>query len=185
MPVAAEAAWVEAEVIEVCRPGGPGDPLARPHVVVLRERDGARRVPMYTGSAEALALACSLDAVEMPRPMTYQLALNLLTAAGAAVTEVRITRLVEGVFYAMVMVAAPTGTVEVDARPSDALNLAVAAGAPIRVDAAILGNPDVDCHPEWEQYPARVPDLAAEVRQRSAEFLATFAQEHPPGPEGA
>jgi bifunctional DNase/RNase len=178
MPVAAEAAWVEAEVIEVCRSDGPEDPLRRPHVVVLRERNGTRRLPILTGSAEAIALACSLDAAEMPRPMTYQLAANLLTAAGSRLTEVRITRLVEGVFYAVVVVEAPGGVVEVDARPSDALNLAAVSGAPVRVDAAILSNPEVDRHTEWERYPARVPDLAAEERQRKADILARLAQEH-------
>ena len=178
MPAAAEPAWVEAEVIEVCRSDGPDDPLRRPHVVVLKERNGPRRLPMYTGSAEAIALACSLEAAEMPRPMTYQLAANLLTAAGAQLTEVRITRLVDGVFYAVVVVRAPGGVVEVDARPSDALNLAVVSGAPVRVDAAVLDDPEVDRHPEWEQFPARVADLAAEERQRKADILARLAREH-------
>ena len=133
-------------MIEVCRSEGPDEPLRRPHIVVLQERNGTRRVPIYTGSAEAIGLACSLDAVEMPRPMTYQLAANLLAAGGSRLTEVRITRLVEGVFYAVVVIEAPAGVVEVDARPSDALNLALVAGAPVRVDAAVLSNPEVDCH---------------------------------------
>ena len=173
MSVAAESAWVEAEVIEVCRSESPDEP----HIVVLQERNGTRRVPIWIGSAEAIALACSLDAAEMPRPMTYQLAANLLTAAGARLTEVRITRLVEGVFYALVMVEGPEGSVEVDARPSDALNLATVAGAPVRVDDAVLSNPEVDRHPEWEQYPVRWRDLAAEERQRRADMLARYAAE--------
>jgi RNA polymerase sigma factor (sigma-70 family) len=178
MSAAAESAWVDAEVIEVCRSDGPDDPLRRPHIVVLQERNGTRRVPIYTGSTEAIALACSLDAVEMPRPMTYQLAANLVAAAGSRLTEVRITRLVEGVFYAVVVVEAPGGVVEVDARPSDAVNLAVVCGAPVRVDAAVLDNPEVDCHTEWEQYSARWRDLAAEERQRRADTLARLAREH-------
>jgi len=172
-----EPGWVEAEVIDICRSDHPDDPLLRPHVVVLRERGGTRRLPIHIGPAEAVALACSLDAVEMPRPMTYQLAASLLAAAGSRLTEVRITRLVEGVFYAVVVVATSAGQVEVDARPSDALNLAAVAGAPVRVDAAVLGDPAVDCHPEWEGYPARLPDLAAEERERRAEMLAQFSHE--------
>ena len=81
MPPEAGPDWVEAEVIEVCRPDRPDHPLLRPHVVVLRERNGTRRLPMYTGSAEAIALACSLDAGEVPGLRIYQLAANLLTAA--------------------------------------------------------------------------------------------------------
>ena len=178
MPTAAEPVWVDAEVIDVCRSDRPDDPLYRPHVVVLQERGGTRRLPMYTGPAEAIALACSLESVEMPRPMTYQLAANLLTAAGSRLTEVRVTRLVEGVFYAVVVVAGPDGTVEVDARPSDALNLAVVSGAPVRIDAAILSDPQATSQTEWERFPARVPDLAAEARERRASIFARLAQEH-------
>ena len=187
MTAAAEPVWVDADVIDVCRADGPDDPLRRPHIVVLGERDGSRRIPMYIGSAEAVALACSLSATEMPRPMTYQLAANLLTAAGSRVTEVRITRLAEGVFYAVVVVEGPGGAAEVDARPSDALNLAVVSGAPVRVNAAVLGDPQVDAHPEWERYPARIPDLAAEERQRRTSFLARPAPKDPgdPGDPGA
>jgi bifunctional DNase/RNase len=61
---------------------------------------------------------------------------------------------------------------------SDAINLAVLAGVPIRVDVAILDDPVVDSHPEWEGYPARLADLAAEERQRRADFQARLAQEH-------
>ena len=178
MPTAAEPVWVDAEVIDVCRSGGEDDPLYRPHVVVIQERGGTRRFPVYTGPAEAIALACSLEAVEMPRPMTYQLAATLLAAAGSHLREIRITRLVEGVFYAVVVVESPEGTVEVDARPSDALNLAVVCGAPVRVDAAVLSDPDATHHTEWEQFPARVPDLAAEARERRASIGARYTREH-------
>ena len=82
----------------------------------------------------------------------------------------RITALAEGVFHAVAVVEGPGGAVEVDARPSDAINLAVLAGVPIRVDAAILDDPVVDSHPEWAEYPARLADLAAEERQRRADF---------------
>ena len=168
--------WVETEVIEVCRPDRPEEPHLRPHVVVLREREGSRRLPMFTGSAEAVALACSLDAGESPGPRAYQLAADLLTAAGARLAEVRITTLDEGIFYAVAVVAGPGGALEVAARPSDVVNLAVLAGVPIRVDAAILDDPVVDSHPEWEEYPARLADLVAEERQRRADFQAHLAQ---------
>ncbi len=183
MPPGAGPVWVETEVMEVCRPDRPEEPQLRPHVVVLRERDGARRLPMFTGSAEAIALACSLDAGEVPRPRAYQLAANLLAAAGSRLAEVRVTALADGVFHAVAIVAGPGGTVEVGARPSDAVNLAVLAGAPILVDAAILDDPVVDSHPEWEQYPARRADLVAEERQRRADFQSHLAQaQESPGP---
>ncbi len=120
MAITAEADWVDVEVAEVRR-ASADDQTRRLHVIVLKERGGSRRLPIYTGSAEAIALACSLEAVEMPRPMTYQMADSLLSAAGSRVAEVRITRLIEGTFFAVVVVQGQAGTAEVDARPSDAL----------------------------------------------------------------
>ena len=111
----------------------------------------------------------------MPQPKAQQLAADLLGAAASRLAEVRITALAEGVFYAVAVVEGPGGTVEVDARPSDAINLAVLAGVPIRVDAAILDDPVVDSHPEWAEYPARLADLAVEERQRRADFQARLS----------
>jgi len=88
-----------------------------------------RRLRIGVGDAEAIALAFSLQGQEFPRPMTYQLMAGLVEAAGSAVRSVRVTRRTEGVFYAQVMLR---GAV-VDARPSDAINLAAVAGAPVYV----------------------------------------------------
>jgi RNA polymerase sigma factor (sigma-70 family) len=184
-PMAAtdETAWVEVSVTEVRRAGGE-DPTRRRHVVVLQERGGLRRLPIWTGGPEAVALACTLEAVETPRPMTYQLAVNLLQAAGSPVAEVRVTRLAESVFYATVVLQGPGGPVEVDARPSDALNLALVSGSPIRVDAAILDDPDAAGRTGWEPYPAGTAELAAEVRAEQAEMMAALAAEREAGQPG-
>ena len=176
MPAAAESTWIDAEIVQARRAEG-GEPLRRPHVVVLQERGGTRLLPIYTGAAEAIALACNLEAVEMPRPMTYQLAANLLSAAKSRVNEVRIACLAESTFYAVISVGAPGGGAEVDARPSDALNLALVSGAPIRIDAGLLDDPDASRHTAWEQYPTGSTQLVAEVRDRQADLLKLLAQE--------
>jgi RNA polymerase sigma factor (sigma-70 family) len=171
-----ESGWVEVSVAEVRRGTGE-DPTSRPHAVILTERGGSRRLPIWTASIEATALACTLEAVETPRPMTYQLAVNLVQAAQAPIAEVRITRLTESVFYAVVVLDRPTGRVEVDARPSDALNLALVAGCPILVDAALLDDPRAAGRTGWQPYPTGTAELAAEVRQRNAEALAAILAE--------
>jgi bifunctional DNase/RNase len=132
---------------------------------VLQEHGGARVLPIYTGASEAIALAYSLQAVEVPRPMTYQLAANLISATNSRVREVRITSLAESTFYAVVAVEGPGGTAEVDARPSDAMNLALVVGAPIRVDARLLDDPECTRHTDWERYPTNASQLVAEVRE--------------------
>jgi RNA polymerase sigma factor (sigma-70 family) len=105
------------------------------HVVLLQERDGARELPIWIGAAEGTALALALGDVELPRPGTYQLVGELVRAAGTSVSEVRIVRLADMVFYAQVVLA--DGAI-VDARPSDALNLALVTGVPILVEEDVL-----------------------------------------------
>ena len=114
-----------------------------------------------------MALAMTLEAEQTPRPFTYKLAAGLVEAAGASVAEVRITRLLAPVFYASVLVRGPAGVREVDARPSDAINLALATGAPIRINPELFGmaSPGTRAD-EVTRYPVATADLAAQARQR-------------------
>lgn len=95
----------------------------------------ARRLLIGVGDAEATALAFSLQGQEFPRPMTYQFMASLVAAAGSAVRSIRVTGQREGIFYAQVMLR---GGATVDARPSDALNLAAITGSPVLVAADLL-----------------------------------------------
>jgi len=105
------------------------------HLVTLTEADGPRRLPIWIGAPEASALAGLLEAVELPRPGPYDFAAALLGAAGESVKEVRISRLAESTFYADVVLA---GGATVDARPSDALSLALRERVPVLVEPAVL-----------------------------------------------
>jgi len=150
------------------------------YVVLLEERDGARRLPIWIGAAEATALAARLHDVHGPRPGTFRFTADLLAAAGAAVEEVRIVRLADTIFYAEAVLAGGTA---VDARPSDALNLALVTGAPILVDDAVL-----------EQAAEGEREIAAELEralasERDARAIAADERERfaalPQGPEDA
>lgn len=162
-----EHQWVNVSILEVRRENGD-DPAHRRHVIVLRERGANRELPIWVGPFEATAVALSLEATEMPRPMTYQFTSSLLNAAGSHVAEVRITGLLEGIFLATVVVEGPTGVHEVDARPSDALNLALVTGAPIRTDQTLLQDP-LASRAEWKHYPQTTTDIATEARQQRAD----------------
>jgi bifunctional DNase/RNase len=97
-----------------------------------------RRLRIGVGDAEAAALAFGLQGQEFPRPMTYQFMASLLAAAGSGVRSVRVTGMTDGVFYAQVMLR---GGAMVDARPSDAINLAAVTSAPVYVADELLGVP--------------------------------------------
>lgn len=143
------------------------------HVVLLEEIGGAdvagapRRLPIWVGEAEGTAIAVQLERVEMPRPLTIMFAANLLQAGGGTLREVRIDRLADTVFYATAVVDGVEGTSTIDARPSDAINLALLTGASIRVDAAIL-----------EEVSAS-PDGSAGATEGAAEIVAEVVARWP------
>jgi bifunctional DNase/RNase len=174
MTTASRPAWAEVSVTDI-RSSADTDPLNRTHVIVLDERDGPRRLPIWVGPAEAIVLALSLQAVETPRPLTYQMAAGLLGACDARVSEVRVTRLTGEVFYAVVIVDGPAGLREVDARPSDAINLALVTGAPILADSALLDDARASLHDaDWQDLPSGTVALAAEATERMRRFAAAL-----------
>jgi RNA polymerase sigma factor (sigma-70 family) len=162
--------WVDVSVTAVRATEGD-DVMTRKHVMVLEAADGRGRLPIWVGPAEAIALAYTLEAVETPRPLTYQMAASLLQAAGARAVEARITHLTDGTFYAVVVVDGSAGPREVDARPSDAVTLAAVTGAPIRVDARLLADPDAAGSTDWENFPSGAADMAAESERRVRRML--------------
>lgn len=107
-------------------------------VVLLHEKDGSRLLPVWLGEAEATAIAMQLQGYQTTRPMTYHFTAALLEAAGVRVESVTISKLVKDTFYATVTVQRGRMKEQVDARPSDAINLALRAGAPIFADEAVL-----------------------------------------------
>jgi bifunctional DNase/RNase len=174
-------AWAEVSLTDI-RSSDDSNPLNRTHVMVLTERDGPRRLPIWVGPVEATVLALSLQAVEMPRPMTYQMAAGLLDACGSRVSEVRITQLAGEVFYAVVVVDGPAGQREVDARPSDAVNLALVAGAPILADDTLLDDLRAFRRAEeWQDLPSGTAALAAEAVERVRRFAPAASPHVGPG----
>jgi RNA polymerase sigma factor (sigma-70 family) len=114
--------------------------LANRHlrVVLLREKEGERVLPIWIGAFEGDALALQLGGETTPRPMTPDLMARTIEALGGSVERVAITRLRENTFYALVALAVNGRHEELDARPSDALNLAARVGAPIYVADEVM-----------------------------------------------
>jgi bifunctional DNase/RNase len=106
--------------------------------VVLDEVAGDRQLAIEIGQPEAFSLAARMGGITWPRPMTYQFVAALVHALGGRVRQVRIHRVVEEAYVATVEVDGPPGVQAVDARPSDALNLAVLVQAPIFVAPEVL-----------------------------------------------
>lgn len=103
-------------------------------IVLLRERDGERYLPIWIGAVEATAIAYAQQGVEPARPLTHDLLADVIAGLGRELQEVQITDLDDGVFFAELVF---DGGVTVSARPSDAIALA------LRVDAPVVASPDV------------------------------------------
>lgn len=147
------------------------------YALVLGEVNGNRRLPIIIGAFEAQAIALELEKIQPPRPMTHDLIRNLFDALGAEVTDIVIDDLREGTFFAKVRYVYDDDEAQLDARPSDAVALAVRTDAPIFVASAVLdeaGIPadddaddadtdDADADEEDADEPAvaREPDTAA------------------------
>jgi RNA polymerase sigma factor (sigma-70 family) len=160
-PLRRERPMLEMQVTDVRRAG-------ERHILMLE--GGGRDLKIWVGQAEAYGVAVLLEQVELPRPGTHRLTLALLEAMGGSVREVRISRLAETIFYAEVVLADGTA---VDARPSDAIPLALLTGVPLLVEPDVLD--DAGAPDEWvAEAEAATEDrrvLADEVRDRISRQL--------------
>lgn len=113
-------------------------PPSKGYAILMKETTGNRFLPVIVGSFEAQSIALALEDVQMPRPMTHDLFCNILEDLSVEVNEVVISELMEGTFYSKIVLAGPKGTTDVDARPSDAIALALRVGAPIFASESVM-----------------------------------------------
>jgi len=107
-------------------------------VVLLQGEHDPRTLPIFIGGAEAQAIALRMDNVEIPRPLTHDLLKNVLDCVECRLKRVVINDLVEGTFFAVLVLEHDGVEAEVDARPSDAVALAIRAAAPIYVVKKVM-----------------------------------------------
>jgi len=116
------------------------DPVTNMPILVLRDEAGERTLPIWIGMFEAHAVALQLENSSPTRPMTHDLITHLIGALGGAVTEVHITDVRDGTFYAVIYLVANGDLMAVDARPSDALAVALRTRAPVFVAEHVLAD---------------------------------------------
>jgi uncharacterized protein len=119
-------------------------------IVLLRERGGERYLPIWIGAAEAAAIALSLQGVVTPRPMTHDLLKNILDDLTVEVQRIVVTELRDSTFYATIAFQRDGDGFEVSSRPSDAIALAVRAGAPIFAADEVISESAIEFEHEVE-----------------------------------
>ena len=124
--------------IEMSIKGLMVDPITNMPIVILRDKDGQKVLPIWVGIFEANAIALQIENIATPRPMTHDLLRNVIQDLKASVQKVVVCDLQENTFYALIYLTLNGGTVAIDARPSDAIALALRTRAPIFVEDAVI-----------------------------------------------
>jgi len=114
------------------------DPITNMPIIILRDTRGEAVMPIWVGIFEANAIALELEKVITPRPMTHDLLRDVIKSLGASIDRVAVTDLKDNTFYALIHMTHNGRKFNVDARPSDAIALALRAHAPIFVDTNVI-----------------------------------------------
>lgn len=114
------------------------DQNSKSPIVVLQEKNGQRVLPIWIGPAEASAIAMQLTGVKFARPLTHDLLRQVILGLGAALRRVVITRVQDNTYYAALEIRRDDHVIQIDARPSDSIALALRLGAPIYTNEDLL-----------------------------------------------
>jgi uncharacterized protein len=124
--------------IEMTIKGLMVDPITNTPIVILRDKEGQRVLPIWVGIFEANAIALQIENQSTPRPMTHDLLRNVIHDLQARVEKIVVSDLQDNTFFALIYLAVKGETVAIDARPSDAIALALRTAAPIFVEDAVI-----------------------------------------------
>lgn len=120
-------------------------------ILLLRERDGARYLPIWIGPNEATAIALALQGVEPQRPMTHDLLKLVVDGLHATVTRVDVTELVSGTFFANLVMQQGDEEIVISSRPSDAVAIAARTNAPVFADRDVLDDAGVEIEEDGQE----------------------------------
>jgi uncharacterized protein len=126
------------------------DMVGKQPIVLLKTTEGNKFLPIWIGHPEAAAILMKLQGANTPRPMTHDLFTEMLEKLEARVTRIAVTELQDNTFYALITVAIDGSEIEIDSRPSDAIALAVRAGAPIFAADAVIEESGIEFEHEGD-----------------------------------
>jgi uncharacterized protein len=147
------------------------DPVMNTPIVILKDFEEKRAIPIWIGLFEASAIVTELEKIKFPRPMTHDLLSNIIKMFKAKVTRVEIHDLRDNTFFANIHLLYGGETIVVDSRPSDAIALALRAGASIFVEQRVIEKSrKVD-------FGVKLSDISQTEKEKLAEFLENLSPE--------
>ena len=151
-----------SEMVEVTIDSVRVSLMSASRLVVLRDMNADRYLPIWVGPYEAEAISVALQEIEIARPLTHDLLKNVFTAFNAQIRRVEIVALREEIFFGNIVVEVDGQTINVDSRPSDAIALAVRAHVPILVDPSVMTQagitPEQDIRSQAQSAPSPASD---------------------------
>src|ERR671925_6196 len=159
--------------IEMTIKGLMVDPITNTPIVILRDKDGQKVLPIWVGIFEANAIALQIENISTPRPMTHDLLRNVIHDLNATVQKVVVCDLQDNTFYALIYLSMNGDTLAIDARPSDAIALALRTRAPIFVEESVIDNAKT-LDPSADKADAERRASAAPTRRGGSPFAATI-----------
>jgi hypothetical protein len=155
-------------------------PMNYQRVVILKEKEADRYLPIWIGPAEADAIAVKLQDLAVPRPLTHDLLRTIIDTLGGAVNHILVSDLHNDTFYAKILIRVNGDLKEIDSRPSDALALAVRSQVPIYVAESVLDKAGILLDKETgkpivpDQGQAPDPERPAEVKEEELRRMSAF-----------
>jgi bifunctional DNase/RNase len=154
--------------------------ISQQRIVILREVDADRYLPIWIGIYEAEAIALALQDVEVARPLTWDLLKNIFTIMDARILRVEVTSLHDDTYYGNIVAEVDGRNIDIDSRPSDAIALAVRAHVPILVSRPILDSvgvvPEEDMQESTEEPGPKAETPASEINEENLSVFEDFLE---------
>jgi bifunctional DNase/RNase len=154
--------------------------ISQQRIVILREVDADRYLPIWIGIYEAEAIALALQDVEVARPLTWDLLKNIFTIMDARILRVEVTSLHDDTYYGNIVAEVDGRNIDIDSRPSDAIALAVRAHVPILVSRPILDSvgvvPEEDIQESTEEPGQKTEMPASEINEENLSVFEDFLE---------
>jgi len=146
--------------------------MSQQRIVILRERDAERYLPIWIGVYEAESITIALQEVEVARPLTHDLLKNIFNELKARIIRVEVVALRDDTFYGNIVAEVDGRTLNIDSRPSDALAIAVRANVPILVDSTVMDVAGITPEEDLQEGEAGEEDV--ELEEEGEERLSVF-----------
>ena len=137
---------IEMKVMGIAIDTASGSPI-----IVLNDKENRKALPIWIGSAEASAIIRKIENIKVLRPMTHDLIIDVVEKTGYHVSRVEINDVEEDTYYSTIYLSNEENEVTIDARPSDAIAVAIRVDAPIYVSAKVLADGSVSCDSEKDE----------------------------------